>query len=188
MEVKAIAGRFDEFDGDALVAVAFEGEKADEGALGELNRATQGVIGSLIETGEFAGKSGESAYIHNPVGLKARRLLLLGAGKEAEFTADTVRRLAGTAARTLRGKKARSIALLCRWALSAGEGAQAATEGALFSLFEPDKYHTSDKTESQLETLTLVAAESDLDDARRGVERGRIVAEAGWNISAKLLR
>ena len=178
MEVKAIAGRFDEFDGDALVAVAFEGEKADEGALGELNRATQGVIGSLIETGEFAGKSGESAYIHNPVGLKARRLLLLGAGKEAEFTADTVRRLAGTAARTLRGKKARSIALLCRWALSAGEGAQAATEGALFSLFEPDKYHTSDKTESQLETLTLVAAESDLDDARRGVERGRIVAEA----------
>ncbi|MDX2034615.1 MAG: leucyl aminopeptidase [Blastocatellia bacterium] len=178
MDVKAIAGRFEEVEGDALVAVIFEGQSLEAGVAGELNRATQGVIASLIETGEFAGKSGESAYIHNPAGLKTRRLLLLGGGKEAEFTSDAVRRLAGAATRTLRGKKARNIALLCRWSLPASESAQAATEGALLSLFDPDKYHTSDKTESHLETLSLIAAEGELEEARRGSERGRIIAEA----------
>ncbi|MFN0088080.1 MAG: leucyl aminopeptidase [Blastocatellia bacterium] len=176
--MRAIAGRFDEIEGDALVVMVFEGEAPDAGVIGELNRQTQGVIASLIEAGEFTGKSGESAYIHHPAGLRARRLLLLGAGKEAEFTSETLRRLAGTATRTLRGKKARIFALLCRWSLPAAESAQAATEGAVLALFDPDKYHTSDKTESHLETMALVVAEDGLEETRRGSERGRIIAEA----------
>ncbi len=178
MEIKADSRPFYEIECDALVAGMFEGEKAEESALAEINQRTKGVITSLIETGEFTGKSGESAYIHSPGDLKVRRLLLLGAGKKEEFTTDSVRKMAGTAARTLRGKKARSFAILRRSQLPIGESAQAATEGALIALFDPDKYHTSDKTEDHLETMFLIASEGEMDEVRRGAERGRIIAEA----------
>ncbi len=178
MEVKADSRQFHEIECDALVVAVFEGEKPEEGALAEINKRSNGVITSLIETGEFTGKSGESAYVHNPGDMKARRLLLVGAGKREEFSADNVRKMAGTAARALRGKKARSFAFLRRSQLSIGEGAQAATEGALISLFDPDKYHTSDKTESRLEAMILAAPDADLDEVKRAIERGRIIAEA----------
>jgi leucyl aminopeptidase len=157
MEVKADSREFHEIECDALVVAVFEGEKPERGVLAEIDRRSKGVVSSLVETGEFTGKSGESAYVHNPGDMKARRLLLLGVGKKEEFTTDGVRKLAGTAARTLRGKKARSFALLRRSQLPVGEGAQAATEGALISLFDPDKYHTSDKTENPLQAMALVA-------------------------------
>ncbi|HEX5083212.1 MAG TPA: leucyl aminopeptidase [Blastocatellia bacterium] len=178
MEIKIDSKEFHEIECDALVVAVFEGEKPEEGVLAEIDRRSNGVISSLVETGEFSGKSGESAYVPNPGNIKARRLLLLGAGKREEFTADGVRKLAGTAARSLRGKKARNFALLRRSQLPAGEGAQAATEGALISLFDSDKYHTSDKTEYQLQSMTLAAPAAEASEIKRGVERGRIIAEA----------
>ena len=59
-----------------------------------------------------------------------------------------------------------------------GQSAQAATEGALISLFDPDKYHTNDKTENPLQTMILVAPDADMDEMKRAIERGRIIAEA----------
>jgi len=178
MEVKADSRQFHEIECDALVVAVFEGEKPDEGALAEINKRSNGVITSLVETGELTGKSGESAYVHNPGDMKARRLLLLGVGKREELTADDVRKMAGTAARTLRGKKGRSFAILRRSQLPIGEGAQAATEGALISLFDPDKYHTSDKTENPLQEMILAVPGADVDEVKRAIERGRVIADA----------
>jgi leucyl aminopeptidase len=179
MEINAVVRKhFSEIVCDVLVFDVFEGERPEGDVLAELDKRAGGVITSLIESGEFSGKAGESAYIHTPGDIKARRLLLLGAGKADEFNTDVVRKMAGTAARMLRGKKAHSIAFLRRSRLPIGESAQAATEGALLALFDPDKYHTSDKTESHLETITFVATEGDGDELNRGIQRGRVIAEA----------
>jgi leucyl aminopeptidase len=182
MEVKADVRKFYEIECDALVVGIYEGEKPVEGTLADLDKRIGGVLASLIENGEFSGKAGESAYVHNTGEMKARRLLLLGAGKQADFTADNVRKMAGTAARTLRSKKARSFAFLRRSQLAIGESAQAATEGALWALFDADKYHTSDKTENHLEAMILATSslegEGSIEELKRGVERGRIIAEA----------
>jgi leucyl aminopeptidase len=186
MEIKVDSKEFHEIESDALVVAFFEGEKPEEGVLAEIDRRSNGVISSLIDTGEISGKSGESAYVHNPGNIKARRLLLLGVGRKEDFTADGLRRMAGTAARTLRGKKARNFAILRRSQLPAGEGAQAATEGALISLFDADKYHTSDKTENQLQSMTIVAPAAEAGEIKRAVERGRIIAEAA-NFARELI-
>jgi leucyl aminopeptidase len=178
MEIKIDSREFHEIECDALVVAIFEGEKPENGVLADIDRRSNGVVSSLVETGELTGKSGESAYVHTPGDMKARRLLLLGVGKKEEFTTDGVRKMVGTAARALRGKKARSFTILRRSRLPVAEGAQAATEGALISLFDPDKYHTSDKTENPLQTMTLLAPAADAGDVGRGVERGRIIAEA----------
>lgn len=175
MEIKASSQSYFDIECDALAVVVYEDEKPGEGWLAELDKRTAGTLTSLNETGEFVGKAGESAYLLHPGELQARRLLLLGAGKESEFDANATRKLAGTAARTLRKKKARRIAFLLKGkALS--EQAQAAAEGALWALFDPDKYHTSDKPETALESFTLLGA--DAAAIKAGLERGSIIAEA----------
>ena len=131
MEIKASSQHYYEIECDALAVAVYEGEKANEGWLGELNQRTGGTLTSLSETNEFTGKAGESAYLLNPGEVKAKRLLLLGVGKEAEFDTHTTRKLAGTATRALRKKKARNIAFVLRGA-AVSEHAQAAAEGPLW--------------------------------------------------------
>lgn len=178
MEVKADARKFYEIECDALVVAVYEGEKPDAGALADLDKRSGGVITSLIETGELTGKVGETAYIHNPGDIKARRLLLIGAGKLEDFKPDNVRRMSGTAARTLRAKNVRRFAFLRRSQIPMGESVQAAVEGAMLALYDTDKYRTSDKEERLIEEMILATTEGDTDELRRGVERGRILAEA----------
>jgi leucyl aminopeptidase len=179
MEVRADSGKFYEVEADALVVTIYEGEKADEGALKEIDERTGGTVSELLGTDEMRGKQGDMVYIHNPGQIRARRLLLVGAGKREDFSFDTVRKVSGTAARFLRGKGARSMAILRRSQLDLERAAQAAVEGALIGLFEPDMYKTEHKEERRIDELVLVAAVPDSDNGlERGVECGRIIGEA----------
>ena len=179
MEVRADAGKFYEVEADALVVTIYEGEVADEGALKELDERAGGAVSELLGTDEMRGKQGDMVYIHNPGQIRARRLLLVGAGKREEFSFDTIRKVSGTAARFLRGKGARSMAILRRSQLDLERAAQAAVEGALIGLFEPDMYKTEHKEERRIDELVLVAAAPGSDKGlERGVECGRIIGEA----------
>jgi leucyl aminopeptidase len=179
MEVRADSGKFYEVEADALVVTVYEGEKADEGALKEIDERAGGTVGELLGTDEMRGKQGDMVYIHNPGQIRARRLLLVGAGKREDFSFDTVRKVSGTAARFLRGKGARSMAILRRSQLDIERAAQAAVEGALIGLFEPDMYKTEHKEERRIDELVLVAATPGAGSGlERGVECGRIIGEA----------
>src|SRR5438270_1832394 len=54
---------------------------------------------SALSSGDVTGKALETTLIHAPAGLKAKRLLIIGGGKAAKFSADELRKVAGTAAR-----------------------------------------------------------------------------------------
>src|SRR5829696_5054764 len=120
MEVKADAGKFFEVEADALVILIFEGETASEGLLRELDEKTGGVVTELLGSDELRGKSGDMVYLYRPSGLKARRLLLVGAGKREDYDFDVLRQLAGSVARFLRSKGARSVAMVRRTQLDLG--------------------------------------------------------------------
>jgi leucyl aminopeptidase len=179
MQVRAEFGKFYDIEADALVVMVYEGESAEEDALRELNERSGGVLAEVIGSDEMQGKQGDVVYIHKPGHLGARRLLLMGAGKRQAFSFDTVRKVTGTAARFLRSKGARSMAILRRSQLDIERSAQAAVEGVLLGLFEPDMYKTQDKEQRRIEELILVAASPGSEAAlARGVERGRIIGEA----------
>ncbi len=179
MEVRAEFGKFYDVEADALVVTVYEGEKTDDGALKELDERTGGIISDLLGGDEMRGKQGDMVYVYRPGGIRARRLLLVGAGKREEFSFDTVRKVSGTAARFLRGKGARSVAVLRRSTLELGRSAQSVVEGALIGLFEPDMYKTENKEERRIDELILVAATPGSEDAlAEGVECGRIIGEA----------
>ncbi|MBS1810668.1 MAG: leucyl aminopeptidase [Acidobacteria bacterium] len=178
MEVKADARKFYEIECDALVVNVYEGEKPEEGALAELDKRSGGVITSLIENGELSGKAGETVYLHNPGNIAAKRLLLLGAGKLADYNTDIVRRMLGTAARLLRAKNVRKFAFLRRSQLPLDDAVQAGVEGALLALWDADKYKTSEKEEKLIEQMIVATVEGDSQSLEQSAERGRILAEA----------
>lgn len=181
MEVQASAGRYQDEDVEALAIAVFKDEKADEGFLHELDKTTGGIIKSVIESEEFKGKEGETVYIHlaeSSSAVKARRLLLIGAGEREAYGIPQVAQVGGTASRCIRGKNLKTIALIPRSGSNAQKVVAAAAEGAVTGLFEMDKYRTSDKEERQIDRFVIVIEDADIASLNSGAERGRIIGEA----------
>jgi len=110
--------------------------------------------------------------------LKAARLLLVGAGKREQFNGATLRKIAGAALRSLKGKSVKNFAFLAGGALPAAEGAEALAEGFIAANFETDKYKT-DKKEKKIEAIALAGfPEAEIAAAEKGLAAGRIIAEA----------
>ncbi len=179
MEVKADAGKFFEVEADALVVVIFEGESASDGILAELDAKTDGLVTELMGTDELRGKSGDMILAYRPGALKAKRVLFVGVGKRAEFDLEGVRQAAGAAARHLRSKGAKTMAVLRRSDIDIVESAQAVVEGVLLGLYEGDVYRTSDREERRIESLILcTAGGGSAEDLERGITRGKVVGDA----------
>jgi leucyl aminopeptidase len=182
MEITATNGRYADEEVQAIALAIFKDEKADQGFLKELDAATGGIIRSLLESEEMKGKEGETAYVHlAPDGetLKAKRLLLVGVGDEADYKIAHVSQLAGTAVRALRARSIKTVGLIPRLSGSDAERvASAAAEGACMGLFEPDKYRTVEKEERTLDRFVVIVPDGDVEALRRGAERGRIIGES----------
>ncbi|HEY9283972.1 MAG TPA: leucyl aminopeptidase [Pyrinomonadaceae bacterium] len=181
MEILTSTGRVGEADVQALAVPVFKDEKAHEGFLRELDEAANGLVKSVFEAEEIKGKEGETAYLLLPEGgsLRARRVLLVGVGERESFGLGQVSQMAGAAVRALRARNVKSIGLVLRGALGETErAASAAVEGAVMSLFDPDKYRTVEKEERAVERLVVIAQGADADALKRAAERGRIVGES----------
>ncbi|MFN2453734.1 MAG: leucyl aminopeptidase [Pyrinomonadaceae bacterium] len=182
MRVTGSAKRYTEEDAEALAVAVFKDEKADEGFLKELDEAANGVISSVIETGELKGKEGETVYVHlaggGKGGLKAKRLLLIGVGERSDYKPAQISQVAGAALRFLRGKNIKSIAFVPRVEADAEIIIAAAIEGALMGVFEPDKYRTTEKEERTVDSFVVILEGADKSALDKGAERGRITGEA----------
>jgi leucyl aminopeptidase len=149
---------------------------------GELDERTGGPLKELGTAGEFTGKSGETLLLHQPGGLKARRLLLLGAGKAEKFSLAEVRRIAGTAARFLRRRGLAEFTFLAGAqpkGVVPAELAQAAVEGVVLGNFEPNRYQTEKEEEKTITALSLAGfSPREQQSLDAGIRRGRVIAEA----------
>src|SRR5579862_6665161 len=129
------------------------GEKADV-AVASADNAAREAATDLIATGEASGKLFEATLIHRPAKLKAKRLLLLGGGKAADFTASELRKLAGAAVRFLKPRGIRSLAFVAPEGIAAEEAIKAIVEGAFVGNFDPDVYK-SDRKDQQIESVMV---------------------------------
>lgn len=182
MEIQTSNGRFGDADVQALAVAVFKDEKADEGLLGELDKATGGLVRSAIESGELKGKEGESVYVllgDAGVELKSKRLLLVGVGEREAYGLAQVSQFAGAAVRSLRARNVKTAGIVARAPAGQDErAASAVVEGAIIGTFEPDKYRTVEKEERTIERLVVIAEGSDETALRRGAARGRVVGES----------
>ena len=155
MQITLEAKPFATLETDALVSYVFEETDPVQGRVLELDQAANGLLRSLAKSGELTGKTLEMTLIHAPAGLKAARLLLVGAGKREQFTSATLRKIAGAALRYLKARSVKRFAFLIRENNATEESAQALAEGALAANFESDKYKTEKKNDKSIDTVLL---------------------------------
>jgi leucyl aminopeptidase len=136
---------------------------------------------SVLGTGEYKAGANETVLIHAPAGLAAKRLLIVGLGKQAKATAQGVRDAAGTAVRFCKPRGIRQLAFALPENFSEGlphAVTRAAAEGALVGDFDADTYRTERKDQS-IQTLTFAAAaDADRPAIEAAVREGVIVGES----------
>ena len=164
---------------DCLVAVVLDqGEKDKPAAVISCSdAAVREAAKEVVSSPEVTGKSFETTLLYRPAGLKAKRLLLVGGGKAKNFSAADLRKVAGAAVRTLKGKSIRSFAFaLPEGNISATDGVRSVAEGAFVGDFDPD-YYKSDRKDQRIDSVTIVAS-GDQAALEQSLNVGRIVGES----------
>ena len=142
--------------------------------------AVSAAAAAVLASGEFKGGANETLLLHAPAGLAAKRLLIVGVGKQAKMTAHDLRSAAGTAVRFIKPRGIRELALALPDAglIPIGAGARAAVEGALAGDFDPDTYR-SDRKDKSIDSFTLVAPEeADKAAAEAAFAEGVMIGES----------
>jgi leucyl aminopeptidase len=172
METKLIYQPLNEVEADAIAVVLFEDGDA---ALAATAPAIKTWLDEMRTSGEFTGKPAEMATLHQPQGLKAKRLIAVGGGKKEKFNTAALRKAVGSVVRAAKQKGVKKLA----WLLPGngdGHSVEAAVEGAILGNYEPDMNKPSTEAKP-LESFSLVApAKSPELEAALG--RGVILAES----------
>ncbi|MEU9706768.1 leucyl aminopeptidase [Streptomyces sp. NPDC047981] len=122
-----------------------------------VDKAFDGKLAAVLETLGAAGAEGEATKLPSPAGLKTPVVLAVGLGSAPEdgesYRAETLRRAAGTAARTLHGAKKAAFAL----PVASTEDAEAIAEGALLGAYAYTAYQESKNGKDAKKPLAEVA-------------------------------
>ncbi|MGW2564293.1 leucyl aminopeptidase [Streptomyces sp. NPDC001514] len=122
---------------DAIVVGVAKGAKGPVVAPGAeaVDKAFDGKLATVLETLGASGAEGEVTKLPAPSGLKAPVVVAVGLGpapeKDEAYTAESLRRAAGSAARALAGTKKAAFAL----PVEASEDVEAIAEGALLGAY-----------------------------------------------------
>src|SRR6516164_5161700 len=114
MQTTLITQPFATVETEALVTYVFEESDSVQGRIANLDQLAGGLLRKLAKSGELTGKTLEFTLIHAPAGLKATRLLLVGAGKRDKFELATLRKLAGAALRYLKSRGVHQFVFVAR--------------------------------------------------------------------------
>jgi leucyl aminopeptidase len=179
MQITLETKPFTAVETDALVSYVFEETDPVQGRIAEVDQSAGGLVRKLAKSGELTGKTLEFTLVHSPTGLKAARLLLVGAGKREQFNSATLRKIAGAALRYLKSRSVKKFAFLVREDNATEESAQVIAEGALAADFESDKYKTDKKNDKNIGSFLIVGyADAERAAGEKGLSKGRIIAES----------
>ncbi|MER7948223.1 leucyl aminopeptidase [Streptomyces sp. NPDC096079] len=142
-----------------------------------VDKAFDGRLAAVLETLGASGAEGEATKLPSPAGLKAPVVLAVGLGTAPEdgesFDAETLRRAAGTAARTLTGSKKAAFAL----PILSAEDASAIAEGALLGAYAYTAYQENADAKKPLAEVALLGAKPRDKAYKAAAERAQAVAE-----------
>jgi leucyl aminopeptidase len=142
------------------------------------DEAVKAAAAAVLASGEFKAGANETLLLHAPAGLAAKRLLIVGLGKQSKATVNSVRSAAGTAVRYTKPRGIRELALVLPEAelLPPGPSARAAVEGAILGDYDSDTYR-SDRKDLSVRQFIL-AAPADKAAVEAGFAEGVIVADS----------
>ena len=184
MEIRVVQGDVAQIQVPAIIVNLFEGVQKPGGATGAVDQALDGAISQLIADGEIKGKKGENTLIHTFGKIGPSRVLVAGLGSQEDFTQERVREVMASSSRYLRKLGMERIATIAHGSgiagLDVGASAQAIAEGSTLGLYRFKNYLTKNEDGSkELDEILIVERDSgELGELEKGVQRGRLMAEA----------
>lgn len=170
-----------EVESDLLVVNLFEGVTAPAGATGAVDAALGGQISALIETGDLTGAFKETRVLYPFGKLKAKRVLIVGLGEQAEFNLSRARIVAAVAARAAREYEAATVTTIVHGAgiggFSAAEAAQMLAEGTRLGLYQVKNLKKQQAPDTVSEVVVCEQDAAKYEAIQTGLERGRVIAD-----------
>jgi leucyl aminopeptidase len=161
---------------DLLIIPMFEDDPLED--VPGLDAAAGGQISTALGTGEIRCRLYE-IFVTPLSGWKAARVMIVGAGKRADFTTERLRRCATAGAASARQKRIARIAWAVRGGLDLVASVQAAVEGLALSAFSTDRYKSRDRSAPPPEQLVIVVpGATDSTAIEAAIHRGTILAES----------
>jgi leucyl aminopeptidase len=165
-------------DAELLVVPWFEGDAPS--AVRDLDAATGGDISRAVASKELTGSAFEifMTAVADPT-WRARRVVLVGAGRAGAYTPEAARHVAAAAGLSVRTRRVRRAAFVVRGAGDPAALAQAAAEGVTLAEFNVGSYKTDDDAASPPAwTIALIEQSGDvLQRVITAAGRGRVLAE-----------
>lgn len=184
MEIAVKAGQIQQEKAELIVVNLFEGIKTPGGATGAVDKALGELITDLIASGDFKGKLNELAVLYTQGAIPAKRVIVVGLGKEEEFDLDKVRDAAGTLSKKVRQLGVKSYSTIVhgggKAGLSVEMASQAIAEGTILALYKFLEHKSaSDEEETEIERLTFVEFDAGkLPQVEAGARAGQVTAES----------
>ena len=176
---------------DCLVVGVYEAKVLSEAAQ-EIDRASKGMISKLLADGDMDGKLEATLMLHHVPGLTSRRLLLVGLGKEADFTEKQYAKAVRASIKALEKSGALDattcLAQLPVKALSAQRKVAYLSEAALDASYKFAAIKRKEEKASPkkgIAKLTINVAQSDVPAAETGLADGQALA-AGVSLAKDL--
>ena len=176
---------------DCLVVGVYEAKVLSEAAQ-EIDRASKGMISKLLADGDMDGKLEATLMLHHVPGLTSSRLLLVGLGKEADFTEKQYAKAVRASIKALEKSGALDattcLAQLPVKALSAQRKVAYLSEAALDASYKFAAIKRKEEKASPkkgITKLTINVAASDVPAAEIGLADGQALA-AGVSLAKDL--
>ncbi len=175
MQISLRVGRLQDAASDTLILPVFEEGLAGDGLTAEIDSRLDGALTQGIHARQVSGKLHSISNLLTLGKLAAAHVLVVGAGKEADWSAKTARRVAGTAIRRLRADRQSAATLI--WPHSDVESIAAAVHGAQLANFSPGQYKTGN-AEEDVQSLEILVSEGDSESLTQVAEKARIIGQA----------
>jgi leucyl aminopeptidase len=172
-----------------VVLGVFEKRKLSAAASG-FDKTTRGLLGKLLHDGEMDGKCGQTLIVHYPRGAHCERVLLVGCGKEKEFSDRTFSKVVTSAAQAVNASGATdAVSYLAELEVKGRDSywkVRTLVTGTQSALFDAGELKSKpNKTSRPLRRLGINVARGDQSAAHQAVTDGEAIA-AGVELARTL--
>jgi leucyl aminopeptidase len=183
---EVIQGAIQEQPCELIAVNLFEGVTEPGGATGAVDRALGGRIREVLGWGDFKGKLNETVELYPGDGFPAKRVVIVGLGKQDEFGLDKARQASAAAAQRAHALGVIDYATIVHGSgaagLDPGQAAQALAEGTVLSQYRYTRHQTEERAEARpldIERVQVIVFSEDMvPSIEEGVRVGETVANA----------
>ena len=164
---------------DCVVVSVFLDDKkvvlGDAGVL--LDKASNGEIKSILDKGDFKADVAESLMLYDISGIKASRVLLVGCGKQEDFTTKTINEVSQAACKAVQKTSIVSISNYLTEGVLKNQQETAITQTVIAfadSLYQLQDYKSKKKDDSSLKEIHIHGLS---EDAKTALDQGVAISK-----------